>query len=148
MKANKTMAAIAIAVCTFFGGFIVTEHAIAKAPLLGSKDFSGPYGAGFGSVKPKRIYNGGVSSGEVHNIRWRRWGKRVAFGVGLGHQYKPQGGYYSKHVRVRFRARRLGYCGNSNRLAYTRLWVRIQKKPGGRFTKWFNWSGSRTICEW
>jgi hypothetical protein len=119
-----------------------------KAPLLGSKDFAGPYGAGFGAIKPKRIYNGGVPSGLVEKIRWRRWGKPVAIGWGLGHGYRPSGGYYAKHIRIKFRAKRIGYCQGSNWPAYTRLLVRAQKKPGGRFGRWFSWSGSSSICEW
>ncbi len=140
-------AAIALTLAIFGMGNVLAAPAPAKPPLPGSKDYA-PTGRGFGSAHPKQIHNGGVASGWVHNIRWQRWGKKVAFGVGLGHQYKPSGGYYRKHVKVRLHARRLGYCGNSNWPAYTKLKVRIEKKPGGPFTRWFSWSGTSTICEW
>ena len=153
MKSSQTKVILAVIATVLFGGAIVGSSSAdpeqrGQQPLLGSKDFA-PLGRGFGTVKPKQIHNGGVPSGWVHNIRWRNWGKPVAYGVGRGHQYKPKGGYYKRHVNVRFRATRLGYCGDSNREAYTLLKVRIQKKPGGsKLTKWFRWAGAGTICEW
>lgn len=116
-----------------------------RVPLLGSRSFA-PNGFGFGTAHPRRFSNGGAPSGLVENIRWRRWGRKVAIGRGRGHQYRPNGGYYFRRVKVRIRATRLGRCGRSNRPAYTRLWVQMQKRPDGRFGRWFRWSGSGNIC--
>lgn len=114
--------------------------------VLGSREFA-PNGWGFGKPHPKRIFNGGVPSGLVHGIRWKRWGKKVAIGKGLGHQYKPEGGYYSKHVVVRMRARRLGRCPGTRVRAYRQLAVSFQDRPGGSFGRWFLWSGAGSICD-
>jgi hypothetical protein len=113
--------------------------------VLGSEEFA-PNGKGFGKPKPRTIFNGGVPSGLVEKIRWKQWGNATARGRGLGNQYKPGGGYYRKPVKVRLRATRIGTCPGSDRRAYTKLRARFQKRPGGRFGKWFSWSGADTIC--
>ena len=71
--------------------------------VLGDRSFAGPYGDGFGSARPPRIYNGGVPSGLVVKIRWRRWGARSSYGWGKTSIYKPRGGYYRHRVRIRLR---------------------------------------------
>jgi hypothetical protein len=119
----------------------------ASQPLLGSRDFAAPYGKGFGTPHPRTIYNGGVPSGLIEGITWESWGDAVAFGRGLGHQYKPRGGYYAKRVKVRLRAEKLGTCPGSGRPAYTRLKAKFQKRPGGAFGPWFLWSGAGSICK-
>ena len=117
-------------------------------PVLGSRDFAAPYGSGFGTVEPAVVYNGGVPSGMLERISWRGWGEKVAFGRGLGHQYKPQGGYFRRRVKVRLRAEKLGTCpGTKGRPAYTRLRVKFQKRPGGGWDDWFLWSGAKSLCE-
>ena len=120
--------------------------ALKRRVVLGSREFA-PNGWGFGTAHPKRIFNGGVPSGLVHDIKWKRWGKKVAIGKGLGHQYKPEGGYYSKHVVVRMRARRLGRCPGAKVRAYRQLAVSFQNRPGGSFGRWFLWSGAGSICD-
>jgi len=120
---------------------------IEVVPALGSEKFAAPFGAGFGEITPEVVSNGGVPSGTMEEISWRLWGQRVAFGRGLGHQYKPRGGYYRRPVQVRLRAEKLGSCPGMNIPAYTRLRVKFQKKPGGGWGDWFLWSGARSLCE-
>ena len=143
------MAAIGLAVAVAF----VAAPASAGAKggvVLGSKHFiPGPSGLGWGKVKPKRIFNGGVPNGLVSKIHWRGWGKDVAKGHGKGNGYKPGGGYFSKPIDVRLRARGIGHCGGSKRRAYTKLDAQFEKRPGSnRFTDWFAWSGSDSICRY
>jgi hypothetical protein len=114
-------------------------------PVLGSKSFAKPYGAGFGLPEPEAIFNGGDPSGEVSKIHWTDWGETTATGYGLNAIFRPQGGYYRKRARVELRATDLGKCGKQ--VAYTRLEVRIPKHPGGKLGKWFSWSGAKTLCK-
>lgn len=115
--------------------------------VLGSADYLAPYAKGFGTKEPRRIYNGGATSGLVRKIHWRNWGSRTAKGIGRGYQYKPGGGYYSRSVRVKLRARRLGHCPGHPKRAYTRLRAKFQEKPGGDYGRWFSWAGSDDICD-
>jgi hypothetical protein len=125
----------------------IQESTAAARPLvLGSSDYAGEYGRGWGKVRPKRIYNGGVPSGLVVKIRWRRWGHPVARGRGLTSIYKPEGGYYRKRGAIQLRASHRGTCPGTERRAYTRLRVRVVVRPGGKFGRWFWWSGTQDIC--
>jgi hypothetical protein len=114
-------------------------------PVLGSKSFALPYGAGFGHPEPEVIFNGGDPSGEVSKIHWRNWGDPSAIGTGQTPIFKPGGGYFRKRARVELRATKLGECGA--KVAYTRLEIRAPKRPGGKLGKWMLWSGEKTICE-
>jgi hypothetical protein len=143
---GKTWTLIAATVLAL--GLATASAGASQAPVLGARAFSAPYGEGFGTPHPQVIFNGGVPSGMVESIAWKDWGKTVAFGRGLGHQYKPRGGYYRHPVRVRLRAEKLGACpGSQQRPAYTRLKAKFQKRPGGAFGPWFLWSGADSICE-
>ena len=113
--------------------------------VLGAEELA-PNGAGFGTAEPNRIFNGGVPSGLVKKIRWKSWGSPTAKGKGRGFQYKPEGGYYSRTVKVDLRAKRIGQCPGHSKRAYTVLRARVQNKPGGHFGRWFSWSGAETIC--
>jgi hypothetical protein len=113
-------------------------------PVLGSKRFSAPFGAGFGTAEPEVIFNGGDPSGEVSKIHWRGWGEPSAIGTGLEPIFKPRGGYFRKPGRVELRATALGKCGP--KAAYTRLEFRAPKHPGGKLGRWMLWSGEKTIC--
>jgi hypothetical protein len=114
-------------------------------PVLGSKSFALPYGAGFGHPEPEVIFNGGDPSGEVSKIHWKNWGDPSAIGTGQNPIFKPRGGYFRKRARVELRATKLGECGS--RVAYTRLEIRAPKHPGGKLGRWMLWSGEKTICE-
>lgn len=140
------MLLIVLAAMMAFSGIAPHDSNARRAPVLGQKGHMGPYGKGWGKVRPKRIFNGGVPSGLIQRIRWTGWGGRTAKGTGRGHQYRPDGGYYAKRVAVRLRATRLDRCHRRGPRAYTRLKVRMQKWPGGPFGEWFLWAGDRTIC--
>lgn len=125
---------------------IVAASAGAAAdPVLGSKAFTAPAGAGFGTAEPSAIFNGGDPSGSVTKIHWTGWGNPTAIGYGLNPIFKPAGGYYAKLARIELRATDLGKCGA--RAAYTKLEARLPKHPGGKLGKWFLWSGAKTICK-
>jgi hypothetical protein len=117
-----------------------------REPVLGSKNFA-PGGKGFGEVAPHKIFNGGDPSGLVTHIHWKHWGADTARAHGDHPIFKPGGGYYSKPSHSILRASDLGKCPNSNRLAYRKLKVRDQKRPGGPRGHWYSWSGFKTICK-
>jgi hypothetical protein len=123
---------------------VTNERANAGKVVLGGKNFMGRYGKGWGKRKPKTIFNGGDANGLVTKIHWKGWGHEAARGRGLGNQFKPKGGYYRKHVKVRLRAQALGHCGKHR--AYTKLFAQFQKKPGGKYGRWFPWAGAESIC--
>ena len=120
-------------------------HLVTGVPVLGSKQFSEPYGAGFGHPEPEVIFNGGDPSGEVSEIHWRSWGGPMAIGYGRNPIFRPSGGYYRKLGRVELRANILGKC--AGKPAYTRLEIRAPKRPGAKLGQWVLWSGAKTICE-
>ena len=114
-------------------------------PVLGARAFA-PMGAGFGTMAPRRIFNGGDPSGLVAAITWSHWGSATTTGTGKTSIFKPGGGYYPRLVTAQLRASRLGRCGAHGPLAYTRLQAREPSRPGGRLGKWFLWSGQKSIC--
>ncbi len=114
--------------------------------VLGSKTYYAPYGQGWGTRRPATVFNGGVPSGLISNITWKGWGNKKARGYGLGNQYRPEGGYYAKKVKVQLIARSMSRCTRNGPRAYTKLYARFQARPGGPFEKWFSWSGPGRIC--
>jgi len=146
----RTRLCIAALLATgLFAASAVAEvgHTVENTVVLGSARFAAPFGSGFGDPEPEVVSNGGVPSGTMEEITWTHWEERVAYGRGLGHQYKPRGGYYRHPVQVRLRAERIGECKGTIFRAYTRLRVKFQKKPGGAWDDWFLWSGARSLCE-
>jgi hypothetical protein len=139
----RALLSLALVACAILATTAATAAAAAD-PVLGSKSFAAPYGTGFGTPEPTEIFNGGDPSGSVTHITWTGWGNPTAIGHGLNPIFKPHGGYYRKPARIELRATKLGHCGKQ--LAYTRLEVRIPKKPGGKLGKWFSWSGAKTLC--
>jgi hypothetical protein len=134
------------AICAVLALVAPVVDATAPAKIvLGAKVFA-PMGTGFGTVKPKRIFNGGDPSGLVEDIAWSHWGSRTAIGTGKTAIFKPGGGYYPRLVRSQLRASRLGHCAAHGPLAYTRLEAREPSHPGGPLGKWFLWSGQKSIC--
>jgi hypothetical protein len=123
-----------------------TASASTPTPVLGSKAFEPiPDSLGWGTVRPKKIYNGGDPSGSVQSLTWKGWGSKTAYGRGKGFIFKPDGGYYPT-VGVELRASGLGHCGSSSHLAYTHLAIRAPSKPGAALGPWTGWSGSGAIC--
>ncbi len=125
--------------------FALCRPVTASSYVLGSFDFA-PMGKGFGTSKPRTIYNGGVPSGLVTQIRWQRWGSAHATGFGKNAIYRPEGGYYARKATIELRASRRGRCPGSDQPAYLRLRARVPSRPGGKLGRWFNWAGARTIC--
>jgi hypothetical protein len=56
----------------------------AAAPALGRLAGVFSSGAGFGQVKPSRIFNGGDPTGLLTRITWQSWGGATATGTGTG----------------------------------------------------------------
>jgi hypothetical protein len=114
--------------------------------VLGSKSYYAPQSRGWGTVKPKTIFNGGDPSGLVSNIHWQNWGQKSAIGWGYTSIFKPQGGYYPTLVRAELRATDLGRCNGRGPMAYRHLDARVPAKPGGPLGKWFHWASTGNIC--
>jgi hypothetical protein len=125
--------------------FALCRRVTASSYVLGSAAFA-PGGKGFGTSKPRTIFNGGVPSGLVTRIRWQRWGSAHAIGFGKNAIYRPEGGYYARLATIELRASRRGRCPDSDQPAYLRLEARVPSHPGGKLGRWFRWAGSRTIC--
>jgi hypothetical protein len=139
---------VAALVAALTGLALVAPAVDATAPaeiVLGAKAFA-PVGAGFGTVKPRKIFNGGDPSGLVLDITWSRWGAPTATGTGKTAIFKPSGGFYPRLVQAELRASRLGRCTSQGPLAYTRLQARVPSRPGGPLGKWFRWNGQGQIC--
>ncbi|MFA4927050.1 MAG: hypothetical protein WC558_00930 [Patulibacter sp.] len=130
------------------GGLVAGGTAASAAPpvVLGVPGLMGEHAIGWGTVKPREIYNGGVPSGSIRKITWRRWGTRTAYGSGMTPIYSPRGGYYTTLGRARLRAYDRGSCTPGGPLVYRKLKVRTVEKPGGRLGKWFLWGGMTSLC--
>ena len=144
MRQLRTLSALVLVVSAL-GATVAASAGAAANPVLGAKAFAAPYGEGWGTAEPSEIFNGGDPSGSVRDIKWSGWGNPTAIGYGLNPIFKPHGGYYRKPARIELRATALGKCGKQ--AAYTKLEVRIPKKPGGKLGKWFSWAGAKTICK-
>ena len=126
---------------------VVAGSASATTPtVLGAKGFSAGHGYGWGTAHPRSISNGGDPGGVVRRIAWRHWGATRAFGYGKTAILKPTGGYYSTLGRVVLRAQRLGRSGGHR--AYTRMYYRVVRTPGGPLGTWHPWTTrSGNICK-
>jgi hypothetical protein len=111
--------------------------------VLGSMAFA-PNGWGWGTSKPKSIFNGGDPSGMVTHIHWRSWGGPTAIGFGRNPIFKPKGGYYGRLAKIELRAEDIGSC--KGRAAYRQLSVRVPSHPGGKLGPWRPWSDAASIC--
>jgi hypothetical protein len=127
---------------------LITGVSSANAPrvVLGARAFAGPQGVGWGTPRPKEIFNGGDPSGLVTHIAWSTWGGAVATGSGKNAIFKPQGGYYTQLVTIQLRASDRGRCKPGGPLAYRKLSVRAPTRPGGRLGKWSSWSCAKSLC--
>lgn len=125
--------------------FKLCRPVTASSYVLGSAAFA-PNGKGFGTSRPRTIFNGGVPSGLVTSIHWRHWGSKYATGTGKNAIYRPEGGYYARKATIQLRASRRGRCPDSDVPAYKHLDARVPSRPGGKLGRWFQWSGAKTIC--
>jgi hypothetical protein len=86
-------------------------------PALGRVAGIFAHGAGFGTVKPARIDNGGDPTGLVTHITWKSWGGSQAIGTGTGVWVGPnQAVAQGRPAKVTVEAFRLGMC--HGKLAY------------------------------
>jgi hypothetical protein len=141
---------VRLAAVTLFAGSIVASGTTARSAghrqvVLGSPEVV-QNAVGWGTAHPRRIDNGGVPSGKAFNLRWTSWGTSVAHARGLTWIYTPHGGYYGKPGVIEMRAYRIGQCMAGGPPAYTRLQIRVVRKPGGRLSGWFAWGGWHSIC--
>jgi hypothetical protein len=61
----------------------------AAVPVLGQLAGVFGRGAGFGQVRPPRIFNGGDPTGLVTDIAWKSWGGARAVGTGTSDYVRP-----------------------------------------------------------
>ena len=142
-----------IAAIVVIGGAAVPQVVDASAyhgVVLGSKYFitAPERGIGWGTARPKTIFNGGDPSGYVDKIRWTTWGGKVAIGGGLTSIFKPGGGYYATPGRIELKALDIGLCYAGGPRTYTKLIASTASRPGGRLGAWFLWGGQKSLCRW
>jgi hypothetical protein len=123
-----------------------TAVRVAHVPVLGQKPASQSGAVGWGTYKPRMIFNGGDPSGRVEAIHWHHWGDRVALGFGRTYIFRPTGGYYGRMVEAELRPADLGRCTRHGPLAYRQMDAREPSKPGGPLGKWFRWAGWPSLC--
>lgn len=132
---------------------IPTQTTVAVAepvPVLGAHRHLAPFGSGWGTAHPRRIYNGGDGTGLITRIHWKNWGAERAFGHGKVGALRPRGGPFKHLVRIRLRAQKLGHCPGLTRPAYRRLFVRVAPRPGAPVgPHWFLWGPPRNghLCQ-
>jgi hypothetical protein len=94
-----------------------TGASTAAVPTLGRAAGDFAHGAGFGTVKPARIFNGGDPTGLVTHISWKSWGGGRAVGTGTSVWVGPrQSVAQGRPAAVTVEAFRLGMC--HGKLAY------------------------------
>jgi len=64
-------------------------HEQAAVPTLGRPAGLFAHGAGFGQVRPPKIFNGGDPTGLVSHITWTSWGGARASGTGMSDYVGP-----------------------------------------------------------
>ena len=75
-----------------------TSHAPAKQipPVLGVPHLH-PYSQGFGTIRPRTVYNGGDPTGAFSNITWASWGGTIARGKGTANWTPANGGVVNSY---------------------------------------------------
>jgi hypothetical protein len=148
MRAWRVLIGVAVAGVMLFATAAsagAVEHAAHPTTVIGAKRFDAPYGAGWGHAHPHELFNGGDPSGLISHITWKHWGAHRAYGRGRNAIFRPKGGYYPGTVRIELRAQGLGHCGSHR--AYTRLFAREPRKPGGKLGKWYSWTApGHNLC--
>lgn len=109
--------------------------------VLGSRRYKAPDGWGWGDRKPPIVGDGSLN-GRVVDIRWRKWGRRVAYGQGKTVPYLE--GVSPRLVQLR--ASRIGSCARTELPSYTRLELRRERRHSGRYGKWATWAHDKHIC--
>jgi hypothetical protein len=114
-------AAAVLAACAGCGGSTANtgpgQGGTAAVPTLGRVAGDFAHGAGFGKVKPARIFNGGDPTGLVTHISWKSWGGGQAIGTGTSVWVGPnQSVAQGRPAAVTVEAFRLGMC--HGKLAY------------------------------
>jgi hypothetical protein len=140
------IAALTLVAVALFAVAVAPASTATRHVVLGNKKFA-IHGNGFGSYRPRDIFNGGDPSGHAFDISWRRWGSAVATGFGKNPIFKPGGGYFTRPARIELRAYDVGHCPGSSQLAYRQLKARVPLRPGGKLGPWFRWAGAKTICD-
>ena len=115
-------------------------------PVVLGKAHLFPRGTGWGTARPRVIFNGGLRTGRAWSLRWTDWGAATSHARGLTWLYRPDGGYYRTPGVVVLRASRPGRCAANGPRAYRYLEARTAVRPGGRLGPWFAWGGWGHIC--
>jgi hypothetical protein len=123
-----------------------TAAAANTGVVLGKKHLL-RYGIGWGTARPRLIYNGGDPSGKAWHLTWRDWGGATASAHGLTWIFKPTGGYYRQPGAIELRASRIGRCTRHGPRAYTLLQARVAVRPGGRLSRWNAGGGWKSTCK-
>lgn len=93
------------------GSAAASGSASAAGPALGRPAGVFSRGAGFGQVRPARIFNGGDPTGLVTHITWSSWGGATATGTGTSDYVAPgQSVAEGREQSVTVVAFRLGNC--------------------------------------
>ena len=83
----------------------------AAVPVLGRPAGDFTHGAGFGQVKPAKIFNGGDPTGLLTHITWKSWGGADAVGTGKTDYVGPgQSVAAGKEEQATVEAFKLGKC--------------------------------------
>jgi hypothetical protein len=83
----------------------------AAVPVLGRPAGDFAHGAGFGQVKPAKIFNGGDPTGLLTHITWKSWGGADAVGSGKSDYVGPgQSVAAGSEQRATVEAFKLGKC--------------------------------------
>ena len=113
----------------------------ALEPLLGQP--WGTYQEGFGTVAPKRVFNGGDPSG-AFAITWDTWGGATATGHGTALWVGPHDQVASGHLEAAsFKAYDLGMCKGKKVYLHLAVWF---PQHGQTFDPQTNGETSYTLC--
>lgn len=118
VPARRTSRALGLAcgvaaalICAGCGSSSSPTNPTAAAPALGRPSGVFAHGAGFGQVKPARIFNGGDPTGLLTHITWKSWGGADAVGSGKSDYVGPgQSVATGSEQRATVEAFKLGKC--------------------------------------
>jgi hypothetical protein len=115
--------------------------------VLGSKSFVPARGIGWGTYKPREIFNDRNAAGMVQEIVWTGWGNATATGNGETYLLSTKDHKVTATlVPIQLRATDLGHCSAGSPLAYEQLSARAPSHPGGPMGNWSAWAGTKTVC--